>query len=236
MSTSMQDPQLKLPTLPNIKAVTFDVGGTLILPWPSVGQVYAEVAARHGLQHVTAELVEERFRALWPRRRHRTETRSGWEHLVDEVFAGLCAIPPSRSFFPELYDRFAQADVWRIFDDVPLVLEQLAGEGFRLAVISNWDERLRSVLRNLRLDSHFETIVVSCEVGHAKPDPVIFDQAAQALHLPAGQILHIGDSAEMDLEGAKNAGFRALRIHRAATQSGPEHLQSMLELPDRLRS
>ncbi len=32
-----------------IRAVTFDVGGTLIEPWPSVGHVYAEVAARHGV-------------------------------------------------------------------------------------------------------------------------------------------------------------------------------------------
>jgi hypothetical protein len=40
--------------LSGIRAVTFDVGGTLIEPWPSVGRVYAEVAARHGVE-VAAE-------------------------------------------------------------------------------------------------------------------------------------------------------------------------------------
>ena len=226
------------PTFPpfaSIKAVSFDVGGTLIRTWPSVGHVYAEIATRNGLRNVTAELMEDRFRAVWPRCLHLTETRSGWRQLVDQAFAGLGEVPPSQSFFPEIYDRFAQADVWRIYDDVPPVLETLAARGFRLAVISNWDARLRDLLRRLQLDGHFETIVVSCEVGYPKPDHAIFDQAARALGLPASQIVHIGDSAEMDLAGARNAGFHALRIHRAATESGPDHLQSMLELPKRLK-
>jgi putative hydrolase of the HAD superfamily len=223
------------PLLPSVKAVSFDVGGTLIRAWPSVGHVYAEVAARHGLSGLAPELLQDRFRTVWFRQLHLTETRAGWEQLVDEAFAGLAPIPPSRSFFPELYARFAEPGAWRIFDDVPPVLEGLAAAGFRLAIISNWDERLRGLLRRLHLDSHFEAIVVSCEVGQRKPDRAIFDEAARKLALPAAQILHIGDSAEMDLTGARNAGFQALRIDRAATESGPDHLQSMLELLDRVR-
>jgi len=217
-----------------IKTVTFDVGNTLITTWPSVGQVYAEVAARHGHGHLTSSLLEERFRTIWPGRLHLAETRAGWEQLVDEIFEGLVEIPPSRTFFAEIYDRFAQAEAWRIYDDVLPVLDQLAARGVRLAVISNWDERLRDLLRRLRLDARFEAIVVSSEVGHAKPDRAIFDQAAVKLGLPASQILHIGDSEEMDLHGARAAGFKALQIRRGASAPGPDHLQSMLELLERL--
>jgi putative hydrolase of the HAD superfamily len=217
-----------------IKTVTFDVGNTLITTWPSVGQVYAEVAARHGHGHLTSSLLEERFRTIWPGRLHLAETRAGWEQLVDEIFEGLVEIPPSRTFFAEIYDRFAQAEAWRIYDDVLPVLDQLAARGVRLAVISNWDERLRDLLRRLRLDARFEAIVVSSEVGHAKPDRAIFDQAAVKLGLPASQILHIGDSEEMDLHGARAAGFKALQIRRSASAPGPDHLQSMLELLERL--
>lgn len=222
------------PSLPNVKAISFDVGGTLIRPWPSVGHVYVEIAARHGLRNLTVELLEDRFRTVWARQLHLTETRAGWEQLVDEAFAGLVPIPPSRSFFPELYQHFARPDAWRIYDDVPPVLERLAAAGFRLAVISNWDERLRDVLRGLHLHSRFEAIVVSCEVGHRKPDLAIFEEAVRTLGLPAGQILHIGDSAEMDLIGARKAGLQALRIDRTATEPGPDHLRSMLELLERL--
>jgi putative hydrolase of the HAD superfamily len=218
----------------DIKTVTFDVGNTLITTWPSVGQVYADIAARHGHGHLTPSLLEERFRAIWPGRLHLAETRAGWQQLVDEIFEGLVEIPPSRTFFAEIYDRFAQAEAWRIYDDVLPVLDELAARGMRLAVISNWDERLRDLLRRLRLDARFEAIVVSSEVGHAKPHRAIFDQAAVKLGLPASQILHIGDSAEMDLHSARAAGFKALQIRRSASAPGPDHLRSMLELPERL--
>jgi putative hydrolase of the HAD superfamily len=217
-----------------VKAVTFDVGNTLIATYPSVGHIYAEIALRHGLRDVTPELLEARFRAIWPGRLHLTETRSGWAQLVDQVFDGLAESPPSRTFFPEMYQRFAQASAWRIFDDVPPVLGKLAARGMRLAVISNWDERLRGLLEGLGLASHFETIVVSCEVGHAKPERVVFDEAARRLGLPAHRILHIGDSVEMDFQGARAAGFHALEIRRSASEPGPHHMRSLLELPGRL--
>ncbi len=218
----------------DIAAVTFDVGNTLITAWPSVGHIYAEIAACHGLREVTPELLEARFRSVWPGRLHLTESRSGWQQLVDEVFEGLAAIPPSRSFFAELYERFAQPDVWRIYDDVLPALDRLAAQGMRLAIISNWDERLRGLLRGLALDTRFETIVISCEVGRAKPDGAIFDEAARRLGLPAARLLHVGDSPESDFRGARDAGFRALQISRAAGEPGPHHLQSLLELPERL--
>jgi putative hydrolase of the HAD superfamily len=218
----------------DIAAVTFDVGNTLITTWPSVGHIYAEIAACHGLREATPELLEARFRSIWPGRLHLTESRSGWQQLVDEVFDGLAAIPPSRSFFAELYDRFARPEVWRIYDDVLPVLDRLAAQGTRMAIISNWDERLRGLLRGLALDARFETIVISCEVGRAKPDRAIFDEAARRLALPAARILHVGDSAEIDFRGARDAGFQALQIARAASEPGPHHLQSLLELPERL--
>ena len=48
-----------------IRAVTLDVGGTLVHVWPSVGHVYAEVAARHGINGLSAKLLDRRFAAPW---------------------------------------------------------------------------------------------------------------------------------------------------------------------------
>jgi putative hydrolase of the HAD superfamily len=204
------------PGIVQIEAITFDVGGTLIEPCPSVGHVYAEVAARHGVKHASAELLESRFQAVWRARGPINDTRAGWEEAVDEVFSGLTAAPPSTTFFPELYDRFARAEAWRIFDDVEPTLRELAVRGIRLGVISNWDERLRGLLRHLHLDTRFEIIIISCEVGAAKPDPAIFERAARALGLPPNAIGHIGDSLAHDVEGAAAAGFQALQIRRGA--------------------
>lgn len=48
-----------------IRAVTFDVGGTLIKVWPSVGHVYAEVAARHGVEGISVRQLDQRFADAW---------------------------------------------------------------------------------------------------------------------------------------------------------------------------
>jgi len=97
-------------------------------------------------------------------------------------------------------------------------------------VISNWDERLRPLLQQFQLDRYFETIVVSCEVGFAKPSPVIFDHAAKMLRLQPEQILHVGDSANEDLAGAESAGFQALLIDRDKTAVDAARIASLRPL------
>src|SRR5437762_3763533 len=94
--------------LGQIEAITFDVGGTLIEPWPSVGHVYAEVAARHGLKNLSPEKLNRQFAAAWGALKNFHHTRDEWAALVDQTFAGLCERPPSGTFFPELYARFAE--------------------------------------------------------------------------------------------------------------------------------
>jgi FMN phosphatase YigB (HAD superfamily) len=79
--------------LGGIRAVCFDVGGTLITPWPSVGHLYAEVAAQHGVPDASLELFNHRFRAVWARRNQPHHTRQQWQELVDEVFAGAGTEP-----------------------------------------------------------------------------------------------------------------------------------------------
>jgi len=213
-----------------IKAVTFDVGGTLIEPSPSVGDVYAEVAARHGLRTFSPEQLNGRFKAAWKSRESFEYSREDWAALVDEVFDIPRSNPPSVNFFPELYGRFAEPGAWRVFDDVRPALDVLRAQGLRLAVISNWDERLRGLLHKLQLDSYFEAFAISCEVGFPKPSPVIFRHAAAELDLWPDTILHVGDSFEMDVQGAKAAGFHALQILRSAEKVGAGIIHSLVEL------
>jgi putative hydrolase of the HAD superfamily len=212
-----------------IKAVTLDVGGTLIQPWPSVGHVYAEVAASYGLKTFSAEQLNARFKQAWRARKNFEYSRNDWADLVNEVF-GSDSKPSSGSFFAELYDRFAQPDAWHLFKDVVPALETLASRGIKLSVISNWDERLRGLLRALKLDCYFETFSISCEVGFSKPSPVIFEHAAKNLGLPPQSILHIGDSVEMDIQGAEASGFHAFQIHRQPAPWTNYDLHSLTDL------
>lgn len=219
-----------------LRAVTFDVGGTLISPWPSVGHVYAEAAARSGAGEFPADELNRRFAAAWRARSGFAHTREAWATLVDETFRGLTAQPPSGTFFPELYTRFGEPAAWRLYDDTLPALQALAARGVRMGVISNWDERLHPLLEKLQLRGFFEAAVVSCDVGFTKPSPEIFVQAARALNLPPAAILHVGDSPEMDVAGAQRAGFQAVLLERGAASTATGRLRSLIELVDRLRA
>jgi len=215
---------------PPIRAVTFDVGGTLIEVWPSVGHVYAEVAARHGVKGLSAGVLDQRFAAAWRAARKFSYSRSGWAGLVDATFRGLTDRPPSRTFFAELYARFAAPNAWRVFEDVVPTLDALAARGLELGVISNWDERLRPLLEQLKLASYFEAIVVSCEVRSSKPACAIFEHAVQRLGLPPEAVLHVGDSLPMDVRGARAAGLSALLLKRATGVARVGQIESLREL------
>jgi putative hydrolase of the HAD superfamily len=213
-----------------IEAITFDVGGTLIKPWPSVGHVYAEVAANHGVERVSPEVLNHRFGMAWQATKNFNHGRDEWAALVDQTFAGLGDEPPSQTFFPELYDRFTQPGAWHVFEDVVPTLEALAASGTRLGIISNWDERLLPLLERLRLHTYFDAIVVSCDVGFAKPSPVIFEHAAKKLGVAPEFILHVGDSLQHDVTGAASAGFQTRLIDRDQESHFPFRIRSLEEL------
>jgi putative hydrolase of the HAD superfamily len=213
-----------------IQAVTFDVGGTLIEPWPSVGHIYAEVAARHGIANLSSYELQRRFVAAFRRRARSIHSATEWAEIVDETFAGLVAEPPSRTFFPELYERFAQTGAWRIYPDVEPALAALAGRGLKLGVVSNWDDRLRPLLEALGLTRGLGIIVVSCEVGASKPSPAIFNEAAEQLGVPPHAILHVGDSFEMDVQGARAAGLKAVQIERQTHSAQTGQITSLGDL------
>ena len=213
----------------NVAAITFDVGGTLIDPWPSVGHASAEVAARHGV-HVAPEEITQRFVEAWRQRGEFEYTKTGWAAMVDATFAGLTTTLPSQSFFDELYFDFGTPKPWRIFDDVLPPIAALREHGTRLAVISNWDDRLCPLLESLELASAFEVILVSAEVGYAKPAPEIFQAAAVALQLPPAQILHVGDSENEDHHGAQAAGLQSRWVCRGSAEPIGLSIPSLTDL------
>ena len=201
----------------DIRAVSFDVGGTLIEPWPSVGHVYASVAAKFGIENIAPEALNRQFAAAWRARRHFDYSREAWRELVNHSFAGLWPEAPSCECFDAMYEAFATAAPWRMFDDVLPTLAAVRARGWKLAIVSNWDDRLRPLLRELNLDEHFDVVVISQEAGFTKPSPEIFQRAVSELRLPAETILHIGDSATEDVNGARSAGMKSLLLDRRST-------------------
>jgi len=225
-----------------VKVVFFDAGGTLFRPYPSVGEVYAQTASRHGV-HVAADRVEQEFHKAWHQRNGLTALgqssekieRDWWYTLVRDVFGNLAAFPDFDAFFKELYDLFARAECWRLFDDSVPVLKRLKASGYRLGIISNWDHRLFSIVEQLGLSGYFENVTASSAVGTAKPGKRIFEAALAAMRADAKESVHIGDSLEDDYHGASRAGLKAVLLNRhRKPYNGVVRIHSLHELSEHL--
>ncbi len=214
--------------LTGIEAVTFDVGGTLINPWPSVGDVYVEVAAEFGVE-ASPEFINWNFKDAWKSAHNFDYTQESWFDVVRQSF-GMYGAELPEEFFPAVYERFAQPDVWIVYGDVVRTLEDLAASEVKLGIISNWDDRLIPLLERLGLKKYFDTIIVSCNVGFTKPSPVIFEQAVRWLKVRPENLLHVGDSPKEDIEGAKAAGFHTRQIARGRRALGEEQIGTLLNV------
>jgi len=106
---------------------------------------------------------------------------------------------------------------WLPFDGVHQALDELKGQSVDLGIISNWDDTAREVLDSANLTGYFEPIIVSSEVGYAKPDPEIFNIALKKAGTGAGDCLYIGDNYYDDALGSRTVGISALIINRFGT-------------------
>lgn len=116
------------------------------------------------------------------------------------------------------------------FADVLPALAALSGH--RLLVVSNWDCSLAGWLGPAGLLEHVDAVVTSAEVGAAKPDPAIFEHALELAGARPEDVVHVGDSLENDVAGARAAGIRPVLVARdGAPQADVEAIRSLAELP-----
>lgn len=211
-----------------LEAVTFDAAGTLIHLAEPVGASYGRVAAAHGIEAEAPELTEA-FGRVWKRtplpfaeESHIADPneKEWWRRIVRDVFleagATLPGGEPYDAFFEDLYDHFESPGTWVADPDAHEVVATVARH-YRVALLSNFDARLRRILDDLGLLASFEALCLSCEIGASKPDPRIFAAASEALGVPAPAILHVGDDPTCDWQGAADAGFR---VHRVGSGHG----------------
>ena len=216
------------------KAIFFDAAGTLFYLPRGVGYHYALVAREIGLQLDSNDL-DRAFISAWnampPREAidgpRENDDKEWWREVVERV---LDQTAPSLNeldrdnFFEIVYEHFAEAGVWELYPEVVEVLEKLSPR-FPLAVISNFDGRLRMILEQLGVSKFFQHVFVSSELGADKPDPEIFRRALKILQLEPGEVLHVGDDPERDWNAATTAGLSIFKLER-----GKNSLRDLLAL------
>lgn len=220
------------------QVIFLDAMGTLFGLKSSVGEIYQQYALNYGVK-VDAKLLDRAFARSFksaPPLAFITNNSAAleeqefawWKKVVQTTFfqlGFLAEFSNFTDFFQDIYSYFATKDPWYIFPDVVPALNKWQDRGIELGVISNFDTRLKQVLKVLELEQFFTSITISSETGFAKPDPNIFETALDKHGFTAKQAWHIGDSLIEDYQGAKRVGISAFCLNRDT---------SLLKIEDRL--
>ena len=100
-----------------------------------------------------------------------------------------------------------------LFDDVLPFLRSLRERGIKVAIVSNCTENTRAMLVATGVDALSDTLVLSCEVGAAKPAPEIFQCALDRLGVTADAAVFIDDQPGY-CAGSMAMGIRTVQIVR----------------------
>jgi putative hydrolase of the HAD superfamily len=190
------------------RAVFLDALGTLVElepPWASLRErVPAEVSDDRLEGALRAEMAYYRDHA------HEGRDEASLADLRDR-----CAAIVSEKLGVEITaDELVDAIHFDAYPDAVPALGELRDRGLRLVAVSNWDYALPRVLERCGLDGLLDGAVTSAGAGARKPDPAIFEPALALAGCGPDEALHVGDTAEEDVGGARAAGIRPLLLDR----------------------
>lgn len=212
--------------------ISFDAGHTLLHIRSTVGEIYTEIAKPFGV-NASPEHIDSRFKSLWQvhnqkRQNLRTNNeKQWWRELVQSCFEDY-VFPHFDAYFEEIYTAFADPKYWKVEKETLALLSRLKND-YRLVLLSNWDERLRPLLKKLNLLPHFDKVFISCEMGLIKPQNALYQTVCRELDVPAENILHVGDSLEDDYLGPRRNQWQALHLSRDK-QDGIFRIESLKEI------
>jgi len=237
----------------DLKAITFDLWGTLIIDTPA-GSRWSREERIRGIAGILkgagistdpeainrAYVIQgDRLERLWVTHMD-VSIREQIELLLDILQDGLRA-----RISESLIDGLVEAYTTPILSAMPVpidsaleVLAVLSSRGLRLAVICNTGRTpgkiLRIILQRLGMAPYLSAQTFSDELSLRKPHPEIFKRTLTALGVEPPEALHVGDTLATDFRGAQAIGMRAMyfdRLHCAKSTSGvSDTIFSLLEL------
>jgi putative hydrolase of the HAD superfamily len=181
-----------------IKAMIFDFGGVLVLTEDSrprhawderlrlpAGSV--ERAIHHSDLWIQAQLGRVSYRAYW------------------EGVAEMLRMRPED--IPPLRQDYFSGD--RLNYRLVSLLRDLKSEGYTVALLANEMAQLRNRLKELQIDTLFDHVLISAEIGVMKPDPTAYRVALQALEAGPQQTILVDDSL-VNVRGAQPLGIHTI--------------------------
>jgi len=233
-----------------IKAILFDLDGTLRHHLPAGGEVFVEYVRSLGINfseedRIRADQWEHFYFASSP------ESNADYEMFKDNLKAfwvnfskrRLMALGLDASRAGELAPKVSEymgtsyKPIVHVPEDAYTLLTALKGSGYKLGVVSNRDDPFQDELNNLKLEHYFQFILAAGEIKSYKPDTLIFERALEIAGTSAQETMYIGDNYFADVVGSRRAGLMPVLydpIH-LFPDADCTVIQSFSELPELLQ-
>jgi putative hydrolase of the HAD superfamily len=204
----------------HIKAIFFDLDGTLRHSVPTGGDVFNDYVISLGHTFTT----EDRLRAMrWEHQywasstdlrddllAHSADTENFWIEYSRRRLVALGASPEwAKDHAPQTSAHMGE--MYRpesiVPEDVRRTLPLLREAGYIMAVISNRDKPFQEILNSHNLSEFFPYALAAGEVNSYKPEPGIFEHALRHMDVTAAETIYVGDNYYADIVGARRAGL-----------------------------
>ena len=199
--------------------IFFDVGNTLL--FPNRARILAPVAAEKHLSLEAWQALERRTKQEFDQGLISGNIDHGFwwtfhTHLLNQLNEFDEGVRDT------LVENTQNSGNWdQILPGTRETLDRI-GERYAIAVISNADGRIDSVLGRCGICDCFATITDSGNVGHEKPHPEIFAAALREMKADPAESLYVGDVYSVDYTGARNAGMDAVLFDVSGAYRGRE--------------
>jgi HAD superfamily hydrolase (TIGR01549 family) len=222
-----------------IRAVILDFGGTLSmgdLDWDPYHENLLAILAVRGFDMDMGELKGALRAAL----RGLAKVRDGGgERTFEAVYAdflGNLGVYPDHELLDEIHTAFRTHYRTDYLPCVEGVLRELS-QRYMVALLSNtMSDHPRVLLRESGYDRYFDYILCSRDVGVRKPNPEIFRIVLRELGVGPEEAVHVGDSVEADMVGARDAGITGVWVRSPDQPPWSGYaIGSVCELPGLLR-
>jgi HAD superfamily hydrolase (TIGR01549 family) len=223
-----------------IRAVFFDVDFTLIYPGPTFqAEGYRRACAAHGIEVDPAKFDEATAASsfILDEVEEQIYTHDVFIHYTASIIEKMGGRGANVvEVASEIYDQWSVNHHFEMYDDVAPVLEALQKRGTIVGVISNSHRSLDAFREHFSLGSVITVSVSGAEHGYMKPHRSIFEAALDRAKVKADEAMMVGDSFKHDIEGALNAGWRAVLLRRSGEvpYALPDNLPVIRTLPDLL--
>ena len=225
-------------TIPGLDGVLFDLGNTLIpfTPKDSMEFVLKWFYSTPGLEETVtfpdflrsfrSVVVKERKRMLESRWETSVRTRARMieEHLIDNGFDVKGISKPLGSTHTSAFTSCLRIGKnGRDILDVLSSSQRASGENLKLGLITNAGDgdAIRQFMERNDLERFFEAVMISEEIGFAKPWKEIFDLALDKMNVAPERSVYVGDRYKIDILGARNAGMHPVYLRQYETAGEP---------------